>query len=47
MSEEKQSTTDNLRLQGPIRWAKVFEQNRDMKGYKDAFVDCDKAITGH
>ena len=34
-----------INLKGPARWAKVFEDNRDMRGYEDAFVDCEGAYT--
>ena len=30
---------------GKANWAKVFEQNRDMKGYNDSYVACDGACT--
>lgn len=30
---------------GVIEWAKVFEDNRDMKGYNDAYVPFDGAYT--
>lgn len=30
---------------GPIEWAKVFEQNRDMQGYEGAYEQCDGAYT--
>ena len=30
---------------GPIEWARIFEDSRDMKGYQDAYVECDGAYT--
>jgi hypothetical protein len=30
---------------GPIEWARIFEDNRDLKGYQDAYVECDGAYT--
>ena len=34
-----------ITLKGPARWARVFEDNRDMRGYEDAFVECNGAYT--
>ena len=30
---------------GPIEWARIFEDNRDLKGYQDAYVECEGAYT--
>jgi hypothetical protein len=30
---------------GPIEWARIFEDSRDMKGYQDAYVECEGAYT--
>lgn len=30
---------------GPISWARIFEQNRDMEGYEGAYASCDGAYT--
>lgn len=30
---------------GPVRWAEVFEENRDMEGFEGAFSDCGGAYT--
>jgi len=30
---------------GPIEWAKIFENNRDMEGYEGDFVKCEGAYT--
>lgn len=30
---------------GPIEWARVFEDTRDMEGYEGAYRDCDGAYT--
>ncbi|CAB4124578.1 hypothetical protein UFOVP59_29 [uncultured Caudovirales phage] len=30
---------------GPIEWARIFEFNRDMEGYQDAYADCEGAYT--
>lgn len=30
---------------GPIEWAKIFEDNREMQGYEGAYADCDGAYT--
>jgi hypothetical protein len=35
----------NVKLRGKFMWAKVFESNRDMKGFEDAYVDCEGAYT--
>lgn len=37
--------TRNVTLTGVAQWAKVFEENRDMKGYNDAYVEVDGACT--
>lgn len=37
--------TKQVVLQGEASWAKVFEQNRDMKGFENAFVPFDGAYT--
>ena len=37
--------TRKVKLVGTAEWAKVFEQNRDMLGYNEAYVDCDGACT--
>ncbi len=42
MAKEKATT---ITLTGTINWAKVFESNRDMKGYNDAYVPCNGAYT--
>lgn len=38
MSAYKEVTTT-----GPIEWAKIFENNRDMNGYEGAYEECDGA----
>jgi hypothetical protein len=30
---------------GPIEWAKVFEENREMSGYEGAYEECEGAYT--
>jgi hypothetical protein len=30
---------------GPIEWARIFEDNRDMEGYDGAYTDCEGAYT--
>ena len=30
---------------GPIEWARIFEDNRDMEGYEGAYADCEGAYT--
>jgi len=30
---------------GPIEWARITEDSRDMKGYQDAYVECEGAYT--
>lgn len=37
--------TKKVKLQAILEWAKVFEENRDMKGYEGAFEDHDGACT--
>lgn len=37
--------TRNIKLTGVASWAKVFEENRDMKGFEGAYEDCDGAYT--
>ena len=37
--------TRKVKLVGTAEWAKVFEQNRDMLGYNEAYVDCNGACT--
>ena len=37
--------TKQVKIQGMAKWAKVFEQNRDKRGYEDAYVECDGAYT--
>lgn len=37
--------TKILTFEAPVRYAKVFLDNRDMKGYEDAFVECNGAYT--
>tara|TARA_R110002050_G_scaffold18024_1_gene52866 strand:+ start:3657 stop:4136 length:480 start_codon:yes stop_codon:yes gene_type:complete len=37
--------TRKLKLTGIVEWAKVFPQNRDMKGFEGAYEDCDGACT--
>lgn len=37
--------TRKLTLTGPVRWAKVFPENRDMTGYEGAFLEHDGAYT--
>ena len=39
------SKTQYLELKGIIEWAKVFKENRDMVGYRNAFVPYDGACT--
>lgn len=34
-----------LKLTGLLYWARVFEENRDMVGYQDAYKECDGAYT--
>ena len=34
-----------LVLKGVAQWAKVFEENRDMKGYEDVYKSCNGAYT--
>lgn len=42
---DKKSNTKYLELPGKIKWARLFEFNRDMKGYKGAYEDCEGAYT--
>jgi hypothetical protein len=37
--------TRKVKLTGIAEWAKVFPQNRDMKGYEGAYEDCNGACT--
>lgn len=37
--------TTRIKLQGKAKWAKVFEENRDMVGYEDAYRSCEGAYT--
>ena len=37
--------TRKVKLVGTAEWAKVFEQNRDLTGYNDAYVEHDGACT--
>lgn len=37
--------TTRVKLQGKANWAKVFEENRDMVGYEDAYRSCEGAYT--
>ena len=37
--------TRKIKLTGIAEWAKVFTQNRDMKGFDGAYEDCDGACT--
>lgn len=37
--------TRNIKLTGTAQWARVFEENRDLKGYNDAYVSTDGACT--
>jgi hypothetical protein len=37
--------TKTIVIEGTLMWAKVFEQNRDMKGFEDAFVPFEGAYT--
>lgn len=37
--------TRNIKLQGKATWAKVFEDNRDMKGFEGAYEDHDGGYT--
>lgn len=30
---------------GPIEWARIFENNRDMDGFKGAYTECEGAYT--
>lgn len=30
---------------GPVKWARLFESNRDMEGYQGAYIKCDGAYT--
>lgn len=30
---------------GPIEWARIFENNRDMEGYEGMYTECDGAYT--
>jgi hypothetical protein len=30
---------------GPIEWARIFEDNRDMQGYEGMYAECDGAYT--
>lgn len=36
-------TTKIITLEGPCYYAKIFEDNRDMKGYEGAYEDCNGA----
>ena len=37
--------TTTMTIQGKASWAKVFEENRDKRGFEDAFVPFDGAYT--
>lgn len=37
--------TKTIKLEGTASWAKVFEQNRDKRGFEDAYVPFDGAYT--
>lgn len=37
--------TRNVELKGPIRWARVFKENRDMHGFEGAYEDHGGAYT--
>ncbi len=37
--------TRKVTLKGPVKWAKVFEENRDMKGFEGAYEEFDGAYT--
>lgn len=39
------SKSKNVKLRGTFKWAKVFEENRDMEGFDGAYKDCDGAYT--
>jgi len=41
----KKMATRKVKLSGIAEWAKVFEQNRDHKGYEGAYEDFDGACT--
>ena len=40
MAKYKEVTTT-----GPIEWAKIFEDTRDMTGYEGAYEECNGAYT--
>jgi len=37
--------TKTIMIEGTVAWAKVFESNRDKRGFEDAYVECDGAYT--
>lgn len=37
--------TRKVKLRGPIRWAKVFEENRDLRGFEGAWEEIGGAYT--
>ncbi len=37
--------TKQVVLTGTAKWARVFEDNRDMNGFEGAYVDCDGAYS--
>ena len=37
--------TTTLKLEGKANWARVFEDNRDMKGFEGAYEECEGAYT--
>jgi hypothetical protein len=37
--------TTFLKLEGKANWARVFEDNRDMKGFEGAYEECEGAYT--
>lgn len=37
--------TRTITLKGPSKWARVFEENRDMKGYEGVWEECEGAYT--
>ena len=37
--------TTKLVLEGEFNWAKVYPENRDMKGYEGVYEECDGAYT--
>lgn len=37
--------TKQVKIKGKVRWAKVFEENRDKRGFEDAYLPYDGAYT--